>query len=246
MGVFDFVLGFGRVLKTSIEAGTSAVLAQVGSSVGSLSPDDGDEAPGEVADKQDMYGGGATFFRPLPPEKKGGKEFACDVIYAKTADGLVPVGYRDLRLDRAFPSGPKEGSGGLRGYGGGFYTLDLTAGNSGSQKANIHVIYCPYEFDGNGTPAKAHAVILDPSSGNESISITHGEGYQLALTKNDGLLAVLSATTFMRAKPGEFLLQAPKIMLKGNTYLGAQAEVGVPLLPGPASPPGPSVFISPA
>lgn len=246
MGALDFVLGFGKVLKTSIEASTGAVLSQVASSVGSLHPKDTDENIGEVADKQDTYGAGVTFFRPLPAEKKAGKTFDCDTVFIKTSDGLVPIAHRDLRLDKAFPNGPKEGSGGLRGYGGGFITLDLTAGNSGSQKANILVMYCPYEFDGSGVPAKAHAIILDPTAGNESISITHGEGYQLALTKNDGLLAVLDALTFMRAKPGEFLLQAPKIMLKGNVYVGAQAEVGIPLLAGPASPPCPSFFVSPA
>jgi hypothetical protein len=243
MGALDFVLGFGRVLKTSIEASTGAVLAQVSSSIGSINPNDGDEAIGEVADKQDLYGGGATFFRPLPPEKKNGKAYECDVVYAKTSDGLVPLAYRDLRLDKAFPSGPKEGSGGIRGYGGGFYTLDLTDGNSGSQRANIHVMYAPYSFNGSGVPQKAHAIILDTTSGNESITITHGEGYQLALTKDDGLLALIDSETFMRAKPGEFLLQAPAIMLKGLVYLGAQAEAGVPIVPGVT--PGPSVYLSP-
>lgn len=112
-------------------------------------------------------------------------------------------------------------------------------------RPNIHVIYCPYDYNTKGEPTKAHAIIVDPSDPNESITITHGEGYQLALTKADGLMAVLDSSTFMRMMPGEFLVQAPKIMLNGACYLGAQAEVGVPLLAGPASPPSPSLFVSP-
>ena len=55
----------------------------------------------------------------------------------------------------------------------------------------------------------------------------------------------VDAGTFMQLKPAEFLLQAPEMMLKGNVYLGAGAETGVPLMAGAASPPSPSVFVSP-
>lgn len=243
MGWVDFVVGFGKIMATSIEAETGGILGQVLGMVGSLDESDNSENKGELSDKEDLYGSGGVLFNPLPPEKIKNKPYACDVVYVKRGDKLVPIAYRDLRLSRAFPNGLKKGSTALAGYGGGFYSLDLTAGNSGSQKANIHVVYCPYSFS-NGVAGKAHSIILDPTTGNESVTITHGEGYQIALTKDDGLLALLSASTFLRAKPGEFLLQAPKIMLKGNVYAGAQAETGVPFTGGPAMLPSPSVFLS--
>jgi hypothetical protein len=244
MSALDFVLGFGRIVASSIEPKTGGILGQVLGIIGSLDPDEKDDELGETGEKQDLYNGLGILGNPLPPETIRGTKFACDVVYAKRGDGMVPIAYKDLRLSKSFPAGLKKGSVAFAGYGGGFYSLDLTSGNSGSQKANIHVIYCPYSFNGSGVAGKAHSIILDPTSGNESVTITHGEGYQLALTANDGLLALLSASTFMRAKPGEFLLQAPKIMLKGNVYLGAQAETGIPLVAGAASQPTFSIFFS--
>jgi len=240
MAFFDVIIQFGAVVASAIKKETLDITLQV-LGIGGIE----ENSEGEAVPQQVSYGALGLLSRPLPPDTSSGSTYFADVVCLKTSDGLLPIAWRDQRINAAFPAGVKEGSVALAGYGRGFYSLDLTSAASGARKANIHVIYCPYEFNSAGVPAKAHAIILDPTAGNESISITHGEGYQLALTKSDGLLAVLSANTFMRIKPGEFLMQAPKIMLKGNVYLGSQAEAGVPLLAGPASPPSTSIFISP-
>lgn len=246
MSALDFVIGFGKIVATSIEAKTGGILGQVAGMIGSLDPDETDDVLGETSEKEDLYGAGGVLFNPLPPETIRGQDFACDVVYAKRGDSLVPIAYHDLRLSKAFPNGLKKGSVAVVGYGGGFYSLDLTASNAGSQKASIHVLYCPYDFDSSGAPGKAHSIILDPTSGNESVSVTHGSGIQVSLTEAAGVMFNLSGSSWAQFKDGLALLQFPKIMLKGNVYLGSSADLGIPLLAGPASPPGPSVFISPA
>ena len=241
MSTLDMVLQFGAVVKSSVKALTLDMVDQV-LGIGGLEADDTD---GEQANEQVRYSGAlGMIWRALPPDTVKGKTRFADVLVAKLADGLLPIGWRDERINRAFPNGPKEGTVAVAGYGGGFHSLDLTDSNSGSQKANIHVIYCPYEFDANGTPAKAHAIVIDPSSGNESITITHGDGFQLSLTK-EGFNANIDSSTFLQMKAGALTLNAAKIMLKGNVYIGSQAELGIPMLAGPASPPCPSLFVSP-
>lgn len=246
MGFIDFVIGFGKIVATSIEAETGGILGQVLGIVGSLDAEDDDDLAGETSEREDLYGGGGVLFNPLPPETIANKKYACDVVYAKRGDNLVPIAYRDLRLSRAFPSGLKKGSTAVVGYGGGFYSLDLTSANSGTKKANIHVVYCPYDFDGSGAAQKAHSVILDPTTGNESVSITHGSGIQISMTEAQGILFNIAADSWAQFKSGLAVIQFPKIMVKGVVYLGASAETGVPLLPGAGSPPGPSIYISPA
>lgn len=227
MSAFDLVFQFGAVVKSTIKAATLDVVDQV-LGVGGIEDDD---AAGEQAPDQVRYSGAlGMIWRALPPDTTKGKSRFLDVLCAKVADGLLPIAWRDERINRAFPNGPKEGTIAMAGYGGGFHSLDLTAANSGSQKANIHVIYCPYQFDANGVPAKAHAVVIDPSSGNQSISITHGDGYQLSLT-SEGFNVNIDASTFLQMGPGAFTVNAAKIILQGNCALGASALTAVPITP---------------
>jgi hypothetical protein len=97
----------------------------------------------------------------------------------RLGDGLVPLAWRDLRLNAVY-SNPRPGSIALVGYGGGFHAIEDTQDNSGDQKASIHVIYAPYQFSG-GVPSKAHVITLDTSSGNEAITIVHGEGMAITM-----------------------------------------------------------------
>jgi hypothetical protein len=135
------------------------------------------------------------------------------------------------------------------GYGGAFLSHAMTAENTGSKKGNVSTLYVPHDFDGSGVPQKAHAISIDPTPGNSSITLVHASGLVLTLTEDagagPGIVASVDASTFLRMSAGELTLQAAKVMLKGAVYLGAQAEAGLPLLPGVASPPGPSVFVSP-
>ncbi len=242
MGIFDIVLQFGAVIASSIDDTTKEILDQV-AGIGGIEDDNGD---GEEAPAQRRYAPLGWFARPLPPDTSTGKSLFADVVCLKTEDGLIPIAWRDTRLNQAFPNGPKVGTIGMAGYGKGFYTLDLTSAVSGSAKANIHVIYCPYQFDSNGVPAKAHAIVLDPSSGNESVSMTHGDGYQISMLSgaNGGISMNVDASTFLNMRPGTFTLNAAKIILQGNVAAGANAATAVPLLPGVASPPSSSFCVS--
>ncbi len=235
------VLQFGAVAKSAVKALTLDVIDQV-LGIGGLEADDTD---GEQANEQVRYSGAlGMIWRGLPPDTVKGKTRFMDVLCAKLADGLLPIGWRDERINKAFPNGPKEGTIAMAGYGGGFHSLDLTAANSGSQKANIHVIYCPYEFDANGVPAKAHAIVVDPTSGNESITITHGAGYQLSLTE-EGFNVSIDADTFLAMGPGAFTVNAAKIILQGNVVAGKSAAAAGPLLAGPSVLPSTSFFYTP-
>jgi hypothetical protein len=231
----DWALSFVRVIGSTVVGEHSAVLWGGEGAVGDVDDPLG-EGPGEKFIDKEQYTG-PVVWRPRPPADVGGKQVGAEGIAVRKGGGLIPLVARDLRLQRTLP--PKVGTTGLSSYGGGFLSFDDNAAEE-----SVMTLYVPYAFV-DGVPTKAHAIIVDPTDGNESISITHGEGYQLSLTKEDGLVALLDADTFLRAKPGEFTLQAPKIMLKGNVYLGASAETGIPLLAGPASPPSPSVFVSP-
>jgi hypothetical protein len=166
----------------------------------------------------------------------------------RTSDGLVPISWRDLRLNSYFPQGVPKGRIGLVGYGGGFHTIDLTDANNGDQKTSIHFIYAPYAYS-NGVPSKAMAIALDTTPGQENISMSIGggtSGFQVTVNETDGVqVRTPNEATVFNIREEEIVLSAKKIMLKGVVYLGAQAEMGVPLLAGAASPPSPSVYLSP-
>jgi hypothetical protein len=243
MSALDFVLGFGRIVASSIEPKTGGILGQVLGIIGSLDPDEKDDELGETGEKQDLYNGLGILGNPLPPETIRGTKFACDVVYAKRGDGMVPIAYKDLRLSKSFPAGLKKGSVAFAGYGGGFYSLDLTSGNSGSQKANIHVLYCPYEFNGSGVASKCHTIFLDP--GQEAIGIIHGDGFAVMLDADNGITLRGGTKTWINVSDGKIEMVADKVTIQGVVGLGGNPSTGVPLLAGPASPPSPSIYISP-
>lgn len=244
MSLLNHVAEFVKVIASSLGTTNGAVLANV---VGITA---GDDDTGEQAHEQETYGALGVVGRPLPPE---GDAFA-EALAVRTEDGLVPMAWRDLRIHRALnPSGtpttPREGQVMFAGYRGAFLSHSMTEGNTGSKPGNVTVLYCPYDFNGAGVAQKAHAIILDPTDGNESISVVHGSGVFFTLSgdtgSGPGIVASVDGSTFLRMSPGELSVSAEKILLKGNVYVGRQAEAGAPLLPGIASPPCMSLFLSP-
>lgn len=251
MSTLSAVIEFVKVIGSAIGGTNRAVLADV-TGVGDFQVDaagnvltDDDTDAGDSADAQPVFSALGVLGRPLPPDGDGHAE----AMAARTSDGLEPFAMRDLRINRALGAAvPALGQVGLAGYGGAFASHQMTAGNTGSKRGNITVLYVPYEFDGDGVATKSHAIAIDPSGG---IQLVHGDGVFFQLTDDvgngePGVVIATSATSFARFSASEVLIHAPKIMLKGVCYLGAQAEAGVPLLAGPASPPGPSIYISPA
>lgn len=244
MSFLNHVVEFCKVIASSVAGPGGATLYNVAGIAGFETED------GEQASAQDVYQALGVIGRPLPPDGDAGAE----ALSVRTEDGLLPFAFRDLRLHRALnPSGPattpREGQTMLAGYGGAFLSHSMTPGNTGSKPGNVTTLYVPYDFGADGVARKAHAIIINPSDDANAISIVHGDGVFLTLSADTGagpgLVASVGSSTFLRLTDGELTLQATKVMLKGNVYIGRQAEAGVQLLGGPVSPPCPSLFVSP-
>jgi hypothetical protein len=243
----NHVAEFVRVIASSVRGANGATLYDVAGIAGFDAADEGEQAHG-----QEVYQSLGVLGRPLPPEA----DLFAEAIAMRTEDGLTPIAFRDLRLHRGVNPGggattPREGQLMFAGYGGAFLSHSMTADPTGSKKGNITTLYVPYDFDGDGVPQKAHAIVINPSEGNSSISLVHGDGVFLTLSESTGagsgpgIIASVGGATFLRMTAGELTLQAERVLLKGNVYLGRAAEAGVQLLGGPVSPPSPSVFVSP-
>lgn len=251
MSLADRLIEFARVVASEILGDNAAVTLNLVGIGGldadgtglSLSDDDGEQAP-----QMPAYGALGVVSRPLDPDDD---DNFCEAVSARTSDGLEPFAYRDLRINRALnPTGennaPAKGQTGIAGYGGAYFSHR----HDRASRTDMSILYVPYDFDGDGVPQKSHAIIIDPTDGNSSIQIIHGDGVFLNLQDDvgggsPGILAAVNAATFLKISAGELTLQAERIMLKGNCYLGRSAETGLPLLAGAASPASPSVFVSP-
>src|SRR6187551_667365 len=243
MSALDAVAAFVKVVGSALVGGEVTFSVQAIGGFGGLDGDDSG-ANAEQAQGQVGYSALGILGRPLPPE---GSLFA-EAAALRVDGGLSPVGWRDMRLQRALQ--PAEGQLAFVGYGGATLSHAMTADEVGARRANIATWYVPYDFDEDGVPQKAHTIAIDPTPGNSSISLVHASGLFLTLTENaggaPGIAWSVDDATFGRMKAGEVLIQSAKIMLKGNVYIGAAAEAGVPLLGGPISPPCPALFVSPA
>lgn len=262
MSVLDSVVEFVKVVASEVAGPSHAVLHNV-SGAPAFRFDataaegreevtvDEDDSAGEQATSQSAYQALGVVARPLAPDADGYAEAAA----LRTSDGLETIAYRDLRLNQSLnPTGagtaPAEGQVMVVGYGGAFLSHRLTDVDTGTKRGNVTTIYVPHDFDADGVPQKAHAIVVDPTPGNSSIHLAHADGAFLALTEDvgtgeHGITMAVGDESFCRLSESELVLQAPRIMLKGVVSLGAQAEAGVPLLAGAASPPCPSLFVSP-
>jgi len=155
---------------------------------------------------------------------------------------------------RMFGDAPNEGTVALVGYGGGYHAIS-PVDNDDLTKGAIQVIYCPYDFNASGVAQKAHVITLDPTSGNESISVVHANGAAILLQDDllGGSVQLQSPDSpsgsglkvaVVTLKPGEINMQADQIVLNGTVKIG-DPNLGVPLLAGPASAPCPRLFLSP-
>ena len=246
--MFDDVLAFFTVIGSSIAEETGVTLYNLTGISGQLGEDGDDD--GEQAFAQENYQSIGIVGRPLPPDDDGRLE----TIGARTGDGIVSWGYRDLRLHKSLNPGggattPSEGQLMFVHYFGGFLSGTPTAENSGDQKASLETWYCPYDFT-DGVPDKAHVMVMDPSGPNPNIQIVHGEGMFISMVKDEGsgkkaVLITIDSDTFLRMSPGESLFQCAKIILKGNVVLGVDPANAIPLIPLELTQATPSVFFSP-
>lgn len=235
----DFIVQFGVVAGSSLdeEPDTGFKTAVLFSVEGAGMIDE----VGETESAAEVFGALGVLSRPLPPSTVSSRTIKAEVACLRTADGLVPISTRDLRL-RMGGDGPGEGTVALVGYAGGFHSIS-PVDNDDMTKGAIQVVYCPYDYTA-GVAAKAHAIILDPTSGNSSISVVHSDG-QCLLLQDDGTIRMQSpdGQSFVQVEDDTVTISASVITLKGSVFVGDSATA-VPLLGGAASQPSARLFIS--
>ncbi len=248
----DAVIQFTTALDSSLSERTGAVQYsivgiagfefEVGGTPRILLEDPNDA---ETNDDAEQYSAPGIIGRPLPPRVIDGVEQHMDVVCVLTADGLVPISYRDIRLKMAGNAAPGEGVLAFVGYGGGFHSMTPVAeGADPAGRGTIHVIYCPYDFNAAGVAQKAHSIILDPTSGNESITVAHADGQALMMINGELTMKSPDGTAFISIKNGTIDFIATTCTFNSGVVIG-DSLTAVPLLAGPASPPSSKLFVSP-
>lgn len=251
----DFVVRFTTAESSSLHEQTGGVQYSIIGILGfdgvagesaSVAFNDGIAAEG--TNDAETYTAPGIIGRPLPPRTIDGVEQHMDVVCIQTVEGLVPIAYRDLRLQMAGGSAPGEGVLAFVGYGGGFHSMSpVASGQDPAGGGTIHVIYCPYDFDSNGVAQKAHSIVLDPTPGNESIIIAHANGLAITMSDQDKHAIVLkniAGDASIRCDDDGVTLNGEQIVLNGTVIVGSNITA-VPLLAGPASPPSTIFFVSP-
>lgn len=229
------VATFVRVLGSTVVGEHSAVLLGGEGAVGDIDDPLGEGASDKFTSAEQHQG--PIVWRPRPPESIDGKTLGTEGIGLRLGGSTVPVALRDLRFNRRF-SAPKAGSVALVGYGGGFLAFDDT-----DDKESRATLYVPYDFV-NGVPTKAHVIFADPSDG--SMGMIHGDGFAVMINESEGVTLRGGESTWINVKDGTIDIVANKVNVQGTVALGGNPATAVPLLAGPASPPGPNVYISPA
>lgn len=176
---FDRVLTFGRIILAAVKGDQKAILANVAT----FDDDSGNPAGG--ANEQEMYGIAGHYCRPMAPDAKG----HCEAILGAQTDATTVIASRDLRCNARV--NPSDGELGIAHYAGGYISLSWDADARGTLIA-ISATRLDAQL---AATESAHAIILDPSSGNASIQILHQLGSGLVFNKNgDGYLSNASGS----------------------------------------------------
>jgi hypothetical protein len=248
--VFDQVIGFGRITGSSLGAKNGSILFDVeGLGFAESLPGDPNitTSNAEQRGQQEYYSAIGLVARP--PKKKAGddEDLLLQSLTLRVSDGLIPFAFRDQRIMEWLNKGgektvPKDGQVAIAGYGGSFLSFETIDENNGP--TNICVLYCPYARNGAGVPQKAHMIMLDPTSGNESIAIVHASGLAITMTEADGIVLRGGQTTRLVIKDGSISATAASVALQGNVALGGNPSTALPFAGGPAMLPSASVFLS--
>lgn len=207
----------------------------------SLQRGDGD---GEFVEGAETFAALGLIGRPLPPDNRDGRDEHMEVVCVRQQDGLIPIAARDLRL-RMGGNAPGDGVLAFAGYGGGFHSLTpVAAGGAPDGGGTLHVLYCPYDYDGNGVAQKAHSVILDPTGGNESVVVAHASGCAVTMTNDELVMKSPDGSSWIGLSNDGITIVGKSIQLSGGVIIG-NAQTAVPLLAGAASPPCSTLLVSP-
>lgn len=202
----DLTLALGRVVTSKVAGTAKAILGNLAS----LDKDE-DDAEAETSSDEPLYGTLGFYFRPEPPvsvEDATGNnpEGAAEFVGMRVGGRIYPYGYRDLRLNAKL--NPDEGEVGLVQYRGGFISMKT---NDSATGTNI-MLYAVDNTSG-GDPDKAHAISMETEPTNSHISLMHGEGQSITLTKE--------AKIIIANAPGDAFLEvnANGLVLNGNTAI---------------------------
>lgn len=213
--LFDFIATPYRLIAANIKGAKRAILANLAGIGDGL-----DETSGETVAQQPLYGQIGFYCRPDPPSDAGYAE----IIALKRSDGCAIVSGRDLRLNTKV--NPSEGECGVVQYGGGFISLAHNANAAGTTT----VIYAPKVV--SGSVEKAHAISLDTSTANLSVSIVHANGMAVLLTQDDKLvLRNVDGTQLLTLSTSEIVMSGV-IKLFGGVVAG-DATTAVPVALAP-------------
>lgn len=233
-----WVSTFVKITGSTIAGKHSAVLVGGSGLAGGLGSVDDDPDDGEGVTDAENYGGLGLVSRPRVAETLDGDKLTAEALGMRKSGDIVPIAWRDLRLNRRFPA-PKPGTIALVGYGGGFLSFDDGAD---SPDGSVVTLYCPYAFDGNHVAQKAHVLTFDPTT--EAVALVHGDGLALTMDPDNGITMRADSQTWLTLKPGEFTVFAAKSTIQGTVVLGQNPAGASPVLPGPATLASASVFLS--
>ncbi|MEA3225139.1 MAG: hypothetical protein U9Q07_04250 [Planctomycetota bacterium] len=256
----DWILQFAKVMSSSLidppSGGNTRPVQFSIEGTGDATDLDGFEGEIPTADDTgekedaDIFGQIGIVARPLPPTTSGTVSEHAEVVCIRTSDGLVPVAARDIRL-KMFGVAPNEGTVALVGYGGGYHSI-APVDNSDLTKGAIQTIYCPYDFNSSGVAQKAHSITIDPTAGNEAISVVHATAGSF-LMYDGGVqppwqrMQSPDGQTFVMVEDGKLTLQSDQLILNGGmVVVGNPLGPIVPLIAGIASPPCPRLFLNPS
>jgi len=245
----DFVLQFSRVLGSSVVSGSDGTQGVNYSVEGVARLDLSDPSSprlekagnrGERNEEGEVYGSLGIVSRPLPP----GPAHHAETVCVRTVDGLVPIGARDLRLAMG-GAGPGPGTIGLVGYGGSFFTMRVVD-EKNERLGSVHALYCPYDYSGS-TPQKAHAVVLDPTEGNESVSVVHADGMSVVMGGGKLTLRSNTGAAWIELDGGNVTISGNVKVVGGLQFGGVAGVFPVALVGAPPGTPiagGPSTIAS--
>jgi hypothetical protein len=264
----DYVMQFSKVVSSSVTSDPDTgenlgVLFNVAGAGGfdfsgdtpTVALDDDD---GERNEEAEVFSALGILSRPLPPETDKGRSEHAEVACIRTADGLIPVATRDTRLQMG-GSAPSEGQVALVGYGGkdtGTRSLgsffSQTPNDDDENQGTIQTVYCPYDFDSDGVAQKAHSITMDPTLGNETISIVHANGMAIYMkdqppangAPSELVLKNESGDAWISLNSDGEIAITGKVTVAGSMVIG-NPLTAVPLLAGAASPPCSVLFVSP-
>jgi len=186
--MFDRVFAFMRIVTTSIDAATKAVLANLDTGQDTTDPDNA----GEFAVGQEWFSALGVVGRAKPPGKlKDGRTVAhVEALAVRKGDGMVPIAVRDLRLSELYQA--PESAIAFVGYGGAYDANEPTFDGAGNPASSVRRIYVPYAFVG-GVATKAHVITVDGGAADE-IRIVHGDGTTVLIKAGQVNLGAASGT----------------------------------------------------